>query len=50
MSCASYRRSWTTEQGEATEISCEKDNAMPTKKKWLQQNKKACKPKPEDMT
>jgi hypothetical protein len=44
-SCTSFRRSWTTEQEKATEISCEKDNATPTKQKRLQQNKKACKPR-----
>jgi hypothetical protein len=43
--CASFIRSWTTDQGESTKISCEKDNAMPAKKKQLQQSKKVHKPR-----
>jgi hypothetical protein len=45
MSCASLRRSWTTEQEKETEISCEKESTMQAKQKRLQQNKKACKPR-----
>jgi len=45
MSCVSYRRSWTTEQGKVTEIGCEKNNATPAGQKQLQQNKKECEPK-----
>jgi hypothetical protein len=33
MSCASYRRSWTTEQGKVTEIGCGKGQRNASKEK-----------------
>jgi hypothetical protein len=41
----SYRRSWTVEQVKKHKSVAERDSATPTRKKKLQQNKKACDPK-----
>jgi hypothetical protein len=46
MSCASYKRSWTVEQGKETKIRLRKGTTQHQRgQNQLQQNKKACEPK-----